>query len=333
MNYKIIVDQNLFTNLPKPFFRFLSIVGFLIIGLVGCKKQNINTYPLSNEEITQNFQISSNGRLLKFKSIEDYMLVVNNPTNDIKRRFLKEVSTFKHVTYAEKIANSNGQKTNNLIEDEYLAQILNEDLVVQIGSFLYKVNPESEKVFVISDSSISAYNDLIMENISNNNIRQFSTDDYVIYLAEGWGDIGSTIFCGEDGCGHRDQETEKSNIPVLAGKYFMGSATYYKYGIYFSLKAEAISNTSLVRIYIDYENAWDKVKCGAIHGATSNPWFQNNPEYSMSQTYRKFMGVRPLNGLHLKIRIRCEVGGYPQGTNSYTTYFTPWIEIEANSPY
>ncbi len=304
---------------------FLALVG---IGIVGCEKKNIQKQTLQVESSDSDFNISSDGRMLIFKTTEDYKKVVNNPTDEIKKKFLSNVSKMNHSTFLEKVIK---EKTEDLIDDDFFESIINEDAVVQIGEYLYKINPITEKVFVLPASKITEYDDLVNENKENINIRQFSTSDYVIDLAES-GDAGEKgLFCGESGCGYQKQETDKVTIPGFGGQYkFEGYSRYLRLGVYFCLKADASSNSSNIRIYIQYENSWDKVKCGSTHGATNHLWYQNNSTYSTDQDYRKYQGIQPLNGLHLKARVRCEVS---TGGGNYETYFTSWAEIEANSPY
>jgi hypothetical protein len=67
---------------------FLALVG---IGIVCCKKSIIN--PSSQNLITSSeFNISSDGKMLIFKTTDDYKKVVNDPTEEIKSKFLKEVA-------------------------------------------------------------------------------------------------------------------------------------------------------------------------------------------------------------------------------------------------
>jgi hypothetical protein len=73
----------------------------------------------------------------------------------------------------------------DLVKDAYLAQILNKDLTVQIGDWIYRVNKLTEKVYVLAVKNASQYDDLIAENVSNPNILEFSTEENVIELLEG----------------------------------------------------------------------------------------------------------------------------------------------------
>jgi len=235
--------------------------------------------------------LASDKKMLVFNSFSDYENLMSDTSQIAQKELISEISKMEMTSYAEKLQIE--KSTKDLIQDQFFSQILNEDLAVQIGDYIYKINPETEKVFVLPVLNKSEYKDLVNENKANKHIRQFSTSDYVIQLAES-GDAGEkSLFCGEDGAGSRTAWFNPLIIeyPVAGGKasnQLFGFVTYGKYGIYFTLKSEANCMYSGVRIYINLENAWDKVKCGATHSASSYPWFQNNSTYSTSQVFRKY---------------------------------------------
>ena len=292
---------------------------------MSCKKEV--TPNQVNLEDSKKQEMTSDGRMLIFNSSSTYENLVSNPDENAQKELLLKISKMSHTTYAEKIEK---EKSVDLIDDEYFSSIINEDAIVQIGDYLYRINAASEKVFVLPASHISEYADLVNENKANKNIRQFSTGDYVIALAES-GDAGEkSLFCGESGAGYQMQPTDIVTIPNFTQYNFQGYVRYLKLGVYFCLKADGNSNSNLIRIYLEVENAWDKVKCGTTHGATSYPWYQNSSTYSTSQEFRKYYGIQPLNGFHMKARVRCELS---TGGGAYNTYFTTWATIRANSPY
>ena len=320
--------------MKKKLFKGVVLFASLSITLTSCKK-DVSPKSKSIDELTANVvDISSDKRMLIFNSSSSYENIISNNSETFQKDFINKISKMDFMTYAEK--NQVEKSDIDLIDDSYFSNILNKDWIVQIGDYLYRVNPIKEKVFVLPSSHINEYNDLVNENKSNKNIRQFSTGDYVIQLAES-GDAGEKgLFCGEDGCGNAKTYTDQVSIPTVGADLspatynFQGNAEYLRLGIYFCLKAEANSNSSNIRIYVNFENAWDKVKCGNTDAATSQPWYQNNSTYSRQQIYRKYYSIQPLNGMHMKMRVRCEV---PTSGSSYNTYFTYWTEISANSPY
>jgi len=121
----------------------------------------------------------SDGRMLVFSNLGEFEKVVDNPTNQFIENFISEVNGMSHITYSKLLSTGNREDT---LMDEYLAFILNKDLTVQIGDYLYRVNKAREKVFVLPASDIGNYNDLVSENLTNPNLLDFSTEDDVFEL-------------------------------------------------------------------------------------------------------------------------------------------------------
>jgi len=310
---------------------FLALVG---IGVVGCKKEELQKQSNQDVKFDSELNIASDGRMLIFKTTEDYEKVVNNPSDEIRTGFLKEVKTFKHLTYADKISESKSIESDDLIGDEYLAQILNDDWIVQIGDYLYRVNKPTESVYVLPASNLSEYQDLVNENKSNKNIRKFSTEQDVIELAES-GDAGQkALFCNESGIGGKESI---SNVTPIGntGFDFWCYNDFNKYGIYYSLAVWVKSSApnGSYRFYIQVENLWYHVRCGNTVGAYSFPWFNESPATKNVHKYQSYSGSKNLNGVHVKSRGRCEIPNAPQGGNTYTTLFTDWNRIQQNNPY
>lgn len=82
------------------------------------------------------------------------------------------------TSYIESLSND----TLNTIEDEFLSCILNQDRIIQIRNYIYRIDKENETVFALHVDKIRDYNDLLNENISNPNILKFSTEDDVFDL-------------------------------------------------------------------------------------------------------------------------------------------------------
>ena len=306
----------------------------LAASVVSCKKEEIQNPTTKDVKTNSEFNISSDGRMLIFKSTEDYEKVVNNPTEQIKSSFLKQVAAFKHTTYAEKISISKSSESDDLIGDDDLAQILNDDWIAQIGDYLYRVNKPAESVYVLPANNISEYQDLVSENKSNKNIRKFSTDQDVIELAES-GDAGQkALICGESGIGGKESISSLQAIPNTSYQFWCYN-DYNKYGIYYSLAVWVRSNApnGAYRFYIQVENLWYHVRCGNTVGAYSFPWYSESPTTKNIHKYQSYSGSKNLNGVHVKSRGRCEIDGQPQGSNPYTTVFTDWNRIQQNNPW
>jgi hypothetical protein len=281
------------------------------------------------------YDITSDGRMLVFPSVEDYEKVIGNPSKHFQEGFLSKIQTIKHATFAEKKAK---QRDSSLIRDRHLSQILNQDGIVQIGDYLYRVNKPTESVYVLPALNLDEYQDLVYENKANKNIRKFSTGDPVIELAESGAAGKRGLFCREDGCGGKESITPLVDIPFQnSGYQFWGYNDYNRFGIYFSLAAWARAsfprtNSHPYRIYIQVENKWYKPRCESSVGPESFPWHQDGPSRDNRQKYQSYSSTKPLNGLHLKMRTRLEIDNHQQGGNPYTTLFTDWTRIQVNNP-
>lgn len=312
---------------------FLATVGITVLA---CKKEvlkkestitkNDFTPELRTPEFNNKLNVGTTGRFLVFKSIEDYAKVVNMPDSNIRTTFNIIVKELGHQSLHNATLKSG--KDENLISDKYFASILSEDLTVQIADHIFKINPKKEAVFALSSKYISEYKDLVNENENNPHVVRYSTNDDVLALVNN-GSNAPIEKCSEDGAGSRGAYKSYSNPPY----YIVGisiTIQYHKYGIYNSITIDAQNHYSAygTRIYIELEDIWYHQKCGYTTGPYSHPWWSDgNPKNLI--TYLSYQGMRPLNGYHIKARTRLEIGS----TSSYTTYFTPFAVIEANSPW
>jgi hypothetical protein len=161
-------------------------MSFALMGFVlsGCKKEQ-KLKPTNETSIDGQFNVSSNGKMLVFESVESYEKSIEFQTAEKREKLLSEISKLNFKNYFS-VEHSVSKSGNDSVQemDDFFGQLLNEDGIIQIGDYIYKVNLQSEKVFVLPVSNLSEYQDLVNENKSNDNIRQFTTNDDVIYLAE-----------------------------------------------------------------------------------------------------------------------------------------------------
>ncbi len=183
----------------------IIVVAFLALTIGACKKdeqRSLSNSPSAIEANSKNlvfdetYHVASNGKMLIFRTVEDYENVVNDPTVDQMAQFIEVVQQLPHTTYTEKLAALPEETRVDLIGNAYFSEIINEDFVVQIGSSIYKLNKTTGKVFVLPAERVAEYKDLVEENKANQYIRQFSMEEDVIYLAES-GDAGEKLLCGE----------------------------------------------------------------------------------------------------------------------------------------
>lgn len=274
---------------------FLALVG---IGIVGCKKE-INLKPTNQvESSNSDFNISSDGRMLIFNSTTDYGLVMSNNSKEVKSKFQKELLKMQFTSYAESISTGKTLGNNNLIGDDDLAQILNSDWIVQIGNYLYRVNKPTESVFVLPSSHVSQYQDLVNENLTNKNIRKFSTEDDVIELAESGAEGQKELFCSEGGVGSRfDSSEHGSSLTTTTG--VTSTLRHSKYGIYFTIVMESYSQWPLSNFKFEFPTNADqrkhKLRCETVEYVPysgTDQWSSilsvNQAKYKIQESIKNF---------------------------------------------
>src|SRR5205085_6465339 len=106
-------------------------------------------------EASDAINVSVKGDRLVFASLADYKRAVDQPSEQTKAEFARTVGALKGFTsFAQKPNSSPAlkiapDKVASLVKDEYFASILNSDLVVQIGDNIFRINPSTERVYVL----------------------------------------------------------------------------------------------------------------------------------------------------------------------------------------
>lgn len=228
------------------------------------------------------------------------------------------------------------KSSKNAIDDDYLRSLLNQDNIMQIGDYLYRINKTDESVYVLPAENINQYSDLVSENIKNLNIKVYSTDDDVIELVES-GLTGSEkgIFC-KDRKAYKVSSTS-NQVTVLANPKvdMIIEAMYNKYGVYFTLKAvgEHILNINELKYYFQIDNSSWSQRCGSSVNNYSHPWRTKTSGTMGGGLYKEkfkfYQGMKQLKSYRFKIRFRCENWYQPSGNLSYTTYFTNYVTIQS----
>lgn len=294
---------------------------------------------LSNAKVNQNkaialanekneFNVAINKNWLAFKSISDYEKIVNLPSDDIKNKFLKTINSFTDFTAFEKKQNFTknlnvaNEKLINLIEDEYFRNILNSDLMVQIGTNIFRINPSTEKVYVLAVENENQYKDLISENITNKNIRTFSTDDDVLELIQ---NSNRLKICKESGIGGSYKTTGIINVDPAGVNKMEGKLHFNKFGIYYSLFAEVSTFTSgIVELSIELQPVFYKKKCDSSAGPY-NQWYGKGSKFKYKK-YQSYQGSKNLNKVYFRVKfhgaIDTPTGPFVRSSN--------WIEIRVN---
>jgi len=325
---------------------FLTLVG---IGFVGCKKETIKTSSESSQKESgflskTGSSFRSDGRMLIFNTSTDFenfiefdftnyasSLSDNNKDNQLTIRNIKnELASQNYVRYSDFIINSSQE---DLIADVYLNEILNADRIVQIGAFLYMIDKAVEKVFVLSSTHISDYNDLVTSNTSNKRIKVYGTDEDVIEMVENGQISVKGLFCNSRNALFKSLTSQNFTINSFASAN--ATARYKQYGLSFKLEADVlIYNTnanSNLKVYIAMDNCRYKQRCGTVLNNFSHPWLstqiQQIGSFHKIYRYTLYNSVKRLENYTFKIRSRVEDWLNPIPSQPYTTIFSDWVTI------
>ncbi len=283
----------------------------------------------SGIEIDPEMLYASDG-VLVFRTVEYYESIVDDftPEEDYvpeegepewvqddgsaEEAVIDYVAASDHISYGSLFDNGVSE-----FGDPYIDAILNQDRIVQIGAWLFRLDWNQRKVFVISYELQGAYNALL--NGIGPDVMIFSMEDDVLAILRGEEDP-SLRGCG--GVGGIDDDflnfqPEIGGIVRSVNLY----AFYRKYGIYFKLGAR-LDNTDLgisASIIVEDPEAWcrikpcrkNKTKSASPGNKTGNPivyaGIQVNPKWTL------YSGSRGLNGYNFFVSALV-AGVVPPGT-------------------
>lgn len=157
-----------------------SLLALVGISIVSCKKENI--IPSSEggkSKVEMNHTKSSlyyryNDTMVIFNTVDDFDSVIASAGEVLYR----DLAGLDYMCYAETL----GEGDTSSVGDEFLDYVLNRDLIVQIGNYIYRINKPNQAVFALHVDKVDNYDDLVAENTSNENILAFTTDDNVFEL-------------------------------------------------------------------------------------------------------------------------------------------------------
>jgi hypothetical protein len=327
---------------------FLALVG---IGTTGCKKEvlNKNSSTVTNSQ-NNSSQIKSltgfhsDGKMLIFNTSDDFANFIefdiskhvaeysanSKDGQPVMRNIKQELVNEVYPRYSDYIVSSNQV---DYINDNILNEVLNKDMIIQIGNYLYRLNKEKEKVFVLASTyKDTDYNDLVSENTSNKKIMVYSTEEDVLEMVESGRLSEKVVGCTAP---YANQKSSDYTPVKVINQYasMTSRAIYKKFGFSHKLIAEVtISNTNAynnVQIYIAAENCSFKQRCGTTLTNFSHPWLTPQPLQIGSiykiYGYTMYNSIRALENYNIKIRGRAEDYSNPVGSNPYNVVFTDWI--------
>lgn len=197
------------------------------------------------------FGVEFKDGILHFASEEAYAALVESQSSQDRADFMAFLNQRNGYTSLRKAYTTNGRssaaRTFSTAEQEIvdsndlLSSILNEDGLVSIGDYYFKVNLATETVYALETRFENEIGDLNHENEMNRNIMIFSTDDDVLDLlasgSKGTSNGRTKLFCGESGArGKKDDGFDAS--PFDENYRHDNKIVYQKAGVYFSLQAK-----------------------------------------------------------------------------------------------
>jgi hypothetical protein len=310
---------------------FLTVLG---MGVVGCKKRNIEPTSIqtSQKSIQQEvnfeniYRVGTDGKMLVFESSESYEKAISNLDSTHIVNFFSTISALDFKSYYQ-------IKKPSSTSDQYLDNLLNEDLAIKIGNFIYRVNMEDEKVFVLHAKFNDQYSELVDENVRNTNIQVYSTEENVIDLVESGSTIEKGLFCKARKAYNKTTSSNGVNINPDAAMH--ATVQYNSSGIMHRLQADVIlydqNSLSDLRVYIAFNNCSYKQRCGSSLNNYSHPWrVPSSASYApLTTLYRVqlYSSTKKLENYNFTARGRVEDWQNPTSTLPYSIIFTDWIYI------
>ena len=257
--------------------------------------------------------------LLRFSSIADYKQLMDQPTPEAERQFTEKVRGLSGFTSLQRACEQGGQRTADdelaeLIDNTYFKEMLNEDLSVWIEDWVFRVNPEDEKVYVIdADLVDTKYDELIAQNTGDPDVKEYSTALNVLDIVGNPDDQPQGLFCSQSGIGSRNV-----GEPLNDGSGRTAFSAYAKYGIYFSLftRIETIGSSAPVYRFDYSGNMWlgaphvyYHVRCGSTADyATVSTGTWTGTAFK----YQSYQGSTALNQVYYYVHIRSNTTPYAQ---------------------
>lgn len=203
-----------------------------------------------------------------FSSFQAYHNLLENPDPAVKADFIDKVSKSvgfnsanENESYLTRVKATGrlqygsdstiNEEIRMMIEGSVLGTMINQDGIVQIGDYLFNVNLATQKCYALHQnqaqaSSDVAYLSLLNEDVSQNYILEFSTDDEVLEKLELMNYPKYKTDMPAGGVTERCEGTNRQGINWKENFYFDPNGThpqirmackvaYQKAGIWFSL--------------------------------------------------------------------------------------------------
>jgi hypothetical protein len=300
---------------------------------MACKKEEIQARSSNDVSSNQSGLVESSSStkssFLVFKSSEEFNVLANADEQN-RKVLMSKFEKDQFVSYSE--LRQLEKSSNDLVGDEFLSNILNKDLIVQIGNYLYKVNKSIEKVFVLPVINLNEYSDLVSENKLNKHIRVFSTEDNVIELAESGASGEKALICKDDGVASRNHPISYYHKIGVNNYVIKHDLRHRKFGIYFSLYVLSETNQPFGgKFKYEFSNSgtegqW-RIRCGSwgsVAGTTSS-------SFTNTSWYKKEIHNSSTNFNKYNIRVRVYYySGVVNNANIEDVSTSNWMQIRVN---
>lgn len=233
----------------------LILSSIFLLSFSACKNQSDEkTAVMPNLSQIQDVLVK-NGRLA-FRNRTTYETAVMLPPADTTNR--KKIDSvalrtstkinYPGFTSMLDVYNKSSNATSRLagdtmaINDEHLAAFVSPEGIIEIGEWIFKINPAKSLVTVLNEKDENLYQDLL-NDVSNPKIYKFSTNDDVLDLLEAGQTMGSvsnnrvSIFCG--GGAAKSEQTSAPYQDPIDSRVLTGYSAYKKFGVYFHLYTTA----------------------------------------------------------------------------------------------
>lgn len=317
---------------------------------------------VTTTKITEDLKCSES--LLEFNSIESYENFITNYKQAQKEIVFEKL---KHIEFTNYLSNKqnfnylkNKQETiSDIYEmDDELGQMLNEDGLIRIGDYLFKINLFNDEVRVISFKDGDDYQ--TARSVINNNSKDvliFSTSDDVLYMLNDTQNNTGTRCGGIGGGVYPSYEHPYQGLCIYSSYstpvvwYLIPYVKFFRAGIFFKLSSNFeiwqypnISDTihgqvvpSAINIsnYVDYVEMfiryplgwWRKRPCDTNSVGTISYGHHYYETFSSRGSRAVYQGTRNLNGYYFYVQGRAKL------KNGSITVASPYGGRNINSPY
>ena len=225
--------------------------------------------PMPEPTIKTDISATLSKGVISFKSLQDYEAFLTQTDEEIEA-FLRAKHHQGFKSYAgsflnrefEPIGGKNGEEL--LIDDDFFSRILNEEGIINIGDWFVRVNLPKEKAFALHQDHLADYPDLVNENLENNHVLEFSTDQEVLYVLAEMDGTTTQESRTEWWCTGADANRHEDNRNISGTNVYQHDTflRYFRYAIGFTIEVQVKWRYRTANIIF---NEWNSIKADNIY--------------------------------------------------------------------